>query len=59
VNAFHKGIGYYFHTLADPMTLSAIKLTLLTAAIAVPLNCIFWVGCAWAITKFDFAGKIF
>jgi len=33
VNAFHKGIGYYFHTLADPMTFERDKLTLLTAAI--------------------------
>ena len=57
VNAFHKGAGYYFHTLADPMTLSAIKLTLLTAVIAVPLNCIFGVAAAWAIAKFDFRGK--
>jgi sulfate transport system permease protein len=59
VNAFRKGIGYYFHTLADPTTLSAIKLTLLTAAIAVPLNCVFGIAAAWAITKFDFRWKNF
>lgn len=57
VNAFQKGIGYYFHTLADPYVLSSIKLTLLTAAIAVPLNCVFGVAAAWAIAKFDFRWK--
>ena len=57
VEAFSKGIGLYFHTLADPLTLSAIKLTLIAAGISVPLNCIFGVAAAWAIAKFDFAGK--
>ena len=57
VEAFSKGIGLYFHTLADPFTLSAIKLTLIAAGISVPLNCIFGVAAAWAIAKFDFAGK--
>ena len=55
--AFAKGPGFYFKTLADPLTLSAIKLTLLTAGIAVPMNCIFGLAAAWAITKFDFPGK--
>ncbi|HTA94923.1 MAG TPA: sulfate ABC transporter permease subunit CysW, partial [Verrucomicrobiae bacterium] len=55
--AFAKGIGYYFTTLRDPNAVSAIKLTLLTAAIAVPLNCFFGVCAAWAIAKFDFPGK--
>jgi sulfate transport system permease protein len=57
VEAFSKGIGLYFHTLADPFTLSAIKLTLIAAGISVPLNCIFGVAAAWAIAKFDFHGK--
>ena len=57
VEAFSKGIGLYFYTLADPFTLSAIKLTLIAAGISVPLNCIFGVAAAWAIAKFDFAGK--
>jgi sulfate transport system permease protein len=57
VEAFSKGIGLYFHTLADPLTLSAIKLTLIAAGISVPLNCIFGVAAAWAIAKFDFLGK--
>jgi sulfate transport system permease protein len=57
VQAFANGVGYYFHTLADPMTLSAIKLTLLTAAIVVPLNAVFGIAAAWAIAKFDFRWK--
>jgi len=57
VQAFAKGIRFYFATLSDPMAWSAIKLTLLTAAIAVPLNCVFGVCAAWAIAKFDFRGK--
>jgi sulfate transport system permease protein len=57
VQGLAKGIGFYFQTLADPMAWSAIKLTLITAGIAVPLNCIFGVAAAWAIAKFDFRGK--
>jgi sulfate transport system permease protein len=55
--AFSKGVGFYFHTLADPRTVSAIKLTFITAGISVPMNCIFGVAAAWAIAKFDFPGK--
>ena len=55
--ALAKGPGYYFKTLADPLTLSAIRLTLITAGIAVPMNCLFGLAAAWAITKFDFPGK--
>ncbi len=55
--ALAKGIGFYFHTITDPMAWSAIKLTLLAAAISVPLNCVFGVCAAWAIAKFDFPGK--
>jgi sulfate/thiosulfate transport system permease protein len=57
VQAFSKGIGYYLHTLANPATLSAIKLTAIAAGISVPLNCVFGVAAAWAIAKFDFFGK--
>ena len=57
VQAFAKGLRFYLTTLSDPMAWSAIKLTLLTAAIAVPLNCVFGVSAAWAIAKFDFRGK--
>ena len=55
--AFAKGPGYYFKTLTDPFTLSAIKLTFITVGIAVPMNCVFGLAAAWAITKFDFPGK--
>ena len=55
--ALKQGFGFYFQTLRDPLTLSAIKLTLLAAGISVPLNCVFGVAAAWAIAKFDFRGK--
>ena len=55
--AFVKGVEFYFRTLNDPDAWSAIKLTLLAAGIAVPLNCVFGVCAAWAIAKFDFRGK--
>jgi sulfate/thiosulfate transport system permease protein len=57
VEAFAKGAGYYFRTLADPLTLSAIKLTFIAAGLSVPMNCIFGVAAAWAIAKFEFSGK--
>ena len=57
--AFSKGVGYYLQSLANPKALSAIKLTCIAAGISVPLNCIFGVGAAWAIAKFDFVGKNF
>ncbi len=59
VEAFRKGWETYFTALVDPDALSAIKLTLLAAAISVPLNLVFGVAAAWAITKFDFRGKHF
>jgi sulfate transport system permease protein len=58
-SAFSKGIGAYFSALAEPEALSAIKLTLLVAAISVSLNLVFGVIAAWAIAKFDFRGKTF
>jgi len=57
VQAFAKGVGFYIHTIGDPMALSAIKLTFIAAGIAVPLNCVFGVCAAWTIAKFDFPGK--
>jgi sulfate transport system permease protein len=57
VQALAKGVGTYFSAIADPIAWSAIKLTLLVAAIAVPLNLVFGVAAAWAIAKFDFRGK--
>ncbi|QGZ61627.1 sulfate ABC transporter permease subunit CysW [Paraburkholderia acidisoli] len=55
--ALSKGIGFYFESLADPDALSAIKLTLITAAIAVPLNLVFGLVASWTIAKFEFRGK--
>jgi sulfate/thiosulfate transport system permease protein len=57
VEAFRKGIAVYLASLVEPDARSAIKLTLLVAAIAVPLNAVFGVAAAWAITKFEFKGK--
>jgi sulfate transport system permease protein len=57
--AFSRGIGVYIDALAMPDTMSALQLTLLVAAIAVPANLVFGVAAAWAITKFDFKGKAF
>ncbi|NMO96318.1 sulfate ABC transporter permease subunit CysW [Paenibacillus lemnae] len=55
--ALKKGWGVYIAALSDPDALSALRLTLLTAAITVPLNTIFGVVAAWTITKFRFKGK--
>jgi sulfate transport system permease protein len=55
--ALEKGWGAYVAALREPMALSALKLTLVTAGVAVPLNLLFGVAAAWAIAKFDFPGK--
>lgn len=55
--ALEKGWRAYLEALREPDALSAIKLTLVTAAIAVPLNLVFGVTAAWAIAKFNFRGK--
>jgi sulfate transport system permease protein len=52
-----KGVGAYFEAFDDKDTWHAIKLTLITAAIAVPANVVFGVAAAWAIAKFEFVGK--
>jgi sulfate/thiosulfate transport system permease protein len=57
VEAFRKGWGTYVAALADPDALVAIRLTLLAALIAVPLNLVFGIAAAWTIAKFDFRGK--
>jgi sulfate/thiosulfate transport system permease protein len=57
--AFAGGIAAYLAALTDPEALSAIRLTLLVAAISVGLNLVFGVIAAWAIAKFDFVGKTF
>ena len=55
--ALSKGMQAYFAAIRDPETLAAIRLTLLAACIAVPLNVIFGLAASWAIAKFDFFGK--
>ena len=57
--ALRKGFGAYLAALKEPDAWSAIKLTLITAAIAVPLNLVFGVSAAWAIAKYEFWGKSF
>ena len=57
--AFRRGAGVYLRTFSDPVTLDAIKLTLLTSAITVPCNTVFGVAAAWAITRFQFRGREF
>lgn len=55
--AFSKGWETYIDALIEPNALAAVRLTLLTAFIAVPLNLVFGVAAAWAIAKFEFVGK--
>lgn len=55
--ALRKGFDTYITALSDPDALSSIKLTLIAAVIAVPLNLVFGVAAAWAIAKFEFKGK--
>lgn len=55
--ALRKGVGVYLAAITDPYALSAIRLTLLSVAFAVPLNIMFGVAAAWAIAKFEFFGK--
>ena len=57
VEALRRGLGPYFDALAEPDALSAIRLTLLVAGIAVPVNLVFGVVAAWTVTKFEFSGK--
>ena len=59
VEALRKGWETYASALVDPDALSALRLTLLAAAIALPLNLVFGVCAAWAIAKFEFRGKHF
>jgi sulfate transport system permease protein len=57
--ALRRGWGTALAAVADPDALSAIRLTLLVAAVAVPADCIFGVAAAWSIAKFEFKGKAF
>jgi sulfate transport system permease protein len=57
VQALSKGVAVYLAAIREPDTLSAIKLSLLAAGIAVPLNLVFGVAAAWTVTKFQFKGR--
>ncbi len=57
VEAFRRGVGAYWAALVEPDALAAIRLTLIVAAIAVPMNLVFGIAASWCIAKFDFRGK--
>src|SRR5215213_7886764 len=57
VEALRGGLGVYLESVTQPDALAAIKLTLVVAAIAVPVNVAFGIAAAWAVAKFDFPGK--
>ena len=57
VEALKKGLDVYLAAISEPDAVSAIKLTLIAAAISVPLNLVFGLAAAWAIAKFEFRGK--
>jgi sulfate transport system permease protein len=57
VKAFEQGSEVYYASIIDPIALKAIKLTLLTIAVVVPINTVFGVMAAWAVSKFKFRGK--
>ncbi|MBD9396924.1 sulfate ABC transporter permease subunit CysW [Pseudomonas sp. PDM11] len=52
-----RGLEFFWETISEPDAISALKLTLLATAISVPLNLVFGVAAAWAVTKFEFRGK--
>ena len=58
-NALSEGLGLYLASIRNEDARAAVKLTLLTAGIAVPLNIVFGIAASWAIAKFDFTGKSF
>jgi sulfate transport system permease protein len=55
--AFREGLGAWREAIVEPDARAAIRLTFLVAAISVPLNMVFGIAAAWAISKFDFPGK--
>ncbi|CAH0279187.1 Sulfate transport system permease protein CysW [Pseudomonas sp. Bi70] len=52
-----RGLAVFWEAISEPDAISALKLTLLATAISVPLNLVFGVAAAWAVTKFEFRGK--
>lgn len=57
IEAFSRGAGFFFEAIIEPDALAAIRLTLLAAAISVPLNLFFGVCAAWCVARFEFRGK--
>jgi sulfate transport system permease protein len=57
VEALKGGVGVYIESVTQPDAIAAVRLTLLVAAIAVPVNVVFGLAAAWAVAKFDFPGK--
>lgn len=57
MEAFDKGARVYWRNVTDPATLSALRLTLTAAAISAPLNAVFGLAAAWAVTRFEFPGR--
>lgn len=57
IEAFSRGASFFFQAIVEPDALAAIRLTLLAAAISVPLNLFFGVCAAWCIARFEFKGK--
>ncbi|CAI3934127.1 ABC-type sulfate transport system [Commensalibacter communis] len=57
IEGLSKGLGFFWHTFANPVALSALKLTLFATIVSVILNVIFGVMAAWCITKYEFVGK--
>ncbi len=55
--ALEKGVAFYFEAIVEPDALASVRLTLLVAAISVPLNTVFGLAAAWCIAKFEFRGK--
>lgn len=56
-SALSQGLALYWASVRTPDVMAALRLTLLTVAVAVPLNILFGVAAAWSVSKFDFAGK--
>ena len=57
IHAFEKGLAAFWTAVADPDVFASIKLTLITVAVAVPVNVVFGLAAAWSIAKFEFRGK--
>src|ERR1035441_7042720 len=55
--ALRKGLGFYIKSITDPLALSALRLTLLTAAVSVTGNLVFGIMASWLIAKFNFPGR--